>query len=113
LSFPTAIRGDRNYWLPEVQAFLRSKGILLQAPFRLAHSPKAAAYQSTVLGRARYLIDTVFGQLTDRCQIKRVWARDLWHLRNRVLRVVLMHTLCFRLNQQEQAPYLQFDRLVA
>jgi hypothetical protein len=90
-----------------------SLGILLQAPFRLAHSPKTAAYQSAVLGRARYRIDTVFGQLTDRCQIKRVWARDLWHLRNRLLRLVLMHTLCFRLNQQEQAPYLPFDRLVA
>ncbi|HEY7419885.1 MAG TPA: IS982 family transposase [Ktedonobacteraceae bacterium] len=107
------VLGDRNYWLPDVQAFLRSKGILLQAPFRLAHSPHTAAYQSAVLGRARYRIDTVFGQLTDRCQIKRVWARDLWHLRNRLLRVVLMHTLCFRLNQHDQAPYLQFDRLVA
>jgi hypothetical protein len=45
--------------------------------------------------------------------MKRVWARDLWHLRNRLLRFVLMHTLCFRLNQQEQAPYLQLDSLVA
>jgi hypothetical protein len=34
-------------------------------------------------------------------------------LRNRLLRAILMHTLCFWLNQQEQAPYLQFDRLVA
>ena len=107
------VLGDRNYWLPDLQAFLRTKGIVLQAPFRQAHSPKAAAYQSPVLGRVRYLIDTVFGQLTDRCQMKRVWARDLWHLRNRLLRFILMHTLCFRLNQQEQAPYLQFDRLVA
>jgi hypothetical protein len=107
------VLGDRNYWLPDLQVFLRTKGILLQAPFRKAHSPKAAAYQSPVLGRVRYLIDTVFGQLTDRCQIKRVWARDLWHLRNRLLRCILMHTICFFLNQQEQAPSLQFDRLVA
>lgn len=107
------VLGDRNYWLPDLQAFLRNKGILLQAPFRKASSPQAAAYQSSVLGRARYLIDTVFGQLTDRCRIKRVWARDLWHLRNRLLRSILMHTICFFLNQQEQAPLLQFDRLVA
>ncbi|GHO90760.1 transposase [Reticulibacter mediterranei] len=107
------VLGDRNYWLPDVQAFLRTKGIVLQAPFRLAHSPKAAAYQSPVLGRVRYLIDTVFGQLTDRCQMKRVWARDLWHLRNRLLRCILMRTICFFLNQQEAAPYLQFDRLIA
>jgi len=97
---------------PIGHAFLRTKGIVLQAPFRLAHSPKAAAYQSPVLGRVRSLIDTVFGQLTDRCLMKRVWARDLWHLRNRVLRCILMHTVCFFFNQQDQAPYLQFDRLV-
>jgi Transposase DDE domain len=107
------VLGDRNDWLPDLQAFLRTKGILLQAPFRKAHSPKAAAYQSPVLGRVRYLIDTVFGQLTDRCQMKRVWARDLWHLRNRLLRSILMQTVCFFLNQQDGAPYLQFDRLVA
>ena len=107
------VLGDRNYWLPDVQAFLRTKGIVLQAPFRKAHSPQAAAYQSPVLGRVRYLIDTVFGQLTDRCQMKRVWTRDLWHLRNRLLRFLLMHTVCFFFNQQEQAPYLQFARLVA
>lgn len=107
------VLGDRNYWLPDVQAFLRTEGIVLHAPFRKAHSPKAAAYQSPVLGRVRYLIDTVFGQLTDRCQMKRVWARDLWHLRNRLLRYILMHTICFFFNQQDEAPLLQFDRLVA
>jgi hypothetical protein len=106
------VLGDRNSWLPDLQTLLQSRGILLQAPFRKAHSPKAAAYQSPVLGRVRYLIDTVFGQLTERCQMKRVWARDLWHLRNRLLRYFLMHTLCFLFNQQDAAPSLQFDRLV-
>lgn len=107
------VLGDRNYWVPDVQADLCKQGIVLQAPFHQAHSSKAAAYESPVLGRVRYLIDTVFGQLTDRCALKRVWARDVWHLRNRLLRAILMHTLCFWLNQQEQAPLLQFDRLVA
>nr|WP_126554433.1 hypothetical protein [Dictyobacter kobayashii] len=105
--------GDRNYWLPDLQAFLRSKGILLQAPFRKAHSPKAVPYQSLVLGRVRYCIDTVFGQLTDRCKIKQVWARDLWHLRNRLSRCILMHSMCFLLNQQQEVPPLHFDQLAA
>jgi hypothetical protein len=107
------VLGDRNDWLPELQAFLRTKGRALQAPFRKAHAPQAAAYQSPVLGRVRSLIDTVCGQLTDRCRMKRVWARDIWHLRNRVLRCILMHTVCLFFNQQEAAPSLQFDRLVA
>jgi Transposase DDE domain len=105
--------GDRAYWVPDIQASLRKDGIVLQAPYRTAHAPQAAAYQSAVLGQVRYRIDTVFGQLTDRCQLKRVWARDLWHLRNRLLRAILMHTLCVWLNQQLEAPCLQLDHLVA
>ncbi len=58
----------------------------------------------------RYLIDTVFGQLTDRCQLKRVWARDVWHLRNRILRLVLMHTLCVWFNQHNEVPRLAVSR---
>ena len=107
------VLGDRAYWVPDIQASLRKAGIVLQAPFRHAHAPQAAAYQSAVLGQVRYRIDTVFGQLTDRCQFKRVWARDLWHLRNRLLRAILMHTLCVWLNQQQEAPCLQLDQLVA
>lgn len=105
--------GDRAYWVPDIQASLRKDGIVLQAPYRTAHASQAAAYQSAVLGQVRYRIDTVFGQLTDRCQLKRVWARDLWHLRNRILRAILMHTLCVWLNQQQEAPCLQLDQLVA
>jgi len=107
------VLGDRNYWMPVYQQELRHQGIVLLAPYRYASSPKSRATESRVLGQARYLIDTVFGQLADRCGIKRVWARDLWHLRNRILRAILMHTLCFCFNQQEEAPCLQFDRLVA
>lgn len=106
------VLGDRAYWVPNIQEELRRKGIVLQAPYRTAHAPQAAAYQSSVLGQVRYRIDTVFGQLADRCQVKRVWARDMWHLRNRLLRAFLMHTWCVWLNQQRQAPCLQLDPLV-
>lgn len=107
------VLGDRAYWVPDIQASLRKDGIVLQAPYRTARAPQAAAYQSAVLGQVRYRIDTVFGQLTDRCHLKRLWARDLWHLRNRLLRAILMHTLCVWLNQQPEAPCLQLDQLVA
>jgi Transposase DDE domain len=104
--------GDRTYWLPTRHSALRKVGIVLQAPFRKASAQPAHSW-SPVLGRVRYRIDTVFGQLTDRCRAKRVWARDLWHVRNRLLRMVLMHTLCVLFNLQDQAPPLQLDRLVA
>ena len=104
--------GDRNYWLPTLQAALRKVGVFLLAPFRKSSSQPAHSW-SPVLGRVRYRIDTVFGQLTDRCGAKLVWAGDLWHLRNPLLRMVLMHTICVLFNVQDQAPPLQLDRLVA
>ncbi len=104
--------GDRNYWLPTLKALLRRRGICLLTPFRSAkHAPPHS--WSAVLGRVRYWIDTVFGQLVERCQAKRVWARDLWHQRNRLLRMVLMHTLAVLFNLHDQAPPLQLERLVA
>jgi hypothetical protein len=104
--------GDRNYWLPTLQAALRQVGVVLLAPFRKT-SAQAAHSWSPVLGRVRYRIGTVLGHLTDRCRAKRVWARDLWHLCNRLLRMVLLHTVCVLFNLQDQAPPLQLDRLVA
>jgi hypothetical protein len=104
--------GDRNYWLPKLKETLSRLGVCLLAPYRSAkHQPKGS--WSPVLGRVRYRIDTIFGQLTDRCGLKRVWARDLWHLRNRLLRMVLMHTMSVLFNLEHELPPLQLAGLVA
>jgi hypothetical protein len=104
--------GDRNYWLPRLKATLRQMDVTLLTPFQKAkHAPPGS--WSPVLGRVRYRIDTVFGQLVDRCQAKRVWARDRWHLCNRLLRMVLMHTLAVLFNLELGQPPLQLARLVA
>lgn len=66
-----------------------------------------------MLGLVRYRIDTVFGQLINRGLLKRVRARNLWHLHNRLLRVILMHTWCVWLNQQQETPCLQLNQFVA
>ncbi len=54
----------------------------------------------------------MFGQLTDRFHIKRVWARDLWHLTGRIYRKVLAHTLAFLIGKERDNPALQFARLL-
>lgn len=66
-----------------------------------------------MLSRVRYRIDTVFGQLVDRCAVKRVWARDLWHLCSRLLRKVLLHTAAVLFNVGLGNPPLQLARVVA
>jgi hypothetical protein len=104
--------GDRNYWSPALTAELRRVGLWLLAPYRWASRDPAPA-TSVFLSRVRYRIDTVFSQLAERCHIKRVWARDAWHLWNRLLRLVLMHTLAVLFNLELDQPPLQLARLVA
>jgi hypothetical protein len=67
--------------------------------------------KSKLLSHWRYRIETVNSQLCQRFGLKQLWARDVWHLLNRLLRIVLCHTLCFRLNIQWGNPPLQLAQL--
>jgi hypothetical protein len=104
--------GDRNYWSPDMkQELARSMGVALLAPYRTKkHDP--APQRSVFLSRLRYRIDTVFSQLTGRYSVKRVWAKDLWHLAGRLLRKVLSHTVAFLLNHRAGNRPLQLARLL-
>ena len=66
-------------------------GVALLAPYRTKTRDRAPQ-RSALLSRLRYRIDTVFSQLSGRYSLKRVWAKDLWHLAGRLLRKVLSHT---------------------
>jgi hypothetical protein len=68
--------------------------------------------RSDHLSRLRYRIDTVFSQLMERYCIKRVWARDLWHLAGRLLRKILSHTVAFLLNHRAGKRPLQLSQLL-
>src|SRR5215204_5482188 len=104
--------GDRNYHSPKTkEELVRSMGIELLAPYsskKRDPTPK----RSALLSRFRYRIDAVFSQLTGRYSVKRVWARDLWHLTNRLLRKVLSHTVAFLLNHRSGNPPLQLAKLL-
>lgn len=104
--------GDRNYWSPVATAEWQRRGVALLAPYRSAKRDRHPRW-SARLSRMRYRIDTVFGQLVDRCAVKRVWARDLWHLSSRLLRKVLMHTLAVLLNVDLGNPPLRLAQVVA
>jgi hypothetical protein len=104
--------GDRNYWSPVTTAEWQRHGVELLAPYRSAKRDPHPRW-SARLSRVRYRIDTVFGQLVDRCAVKRVWARDQWHLCSRLLRKVLMHTLAVLLNVDRGHPPLQLAQVVA
>jgi hypothetical protein len=104
--------GDRNYYGPELQGRLAAGGVTLLAPYyRKGRDPDPAG--SANLSAIRYQVETVNGQLAERYNVKRTWARDLWHLCHRVIRKVLSHTLAILLNVREGHQPLQFDALAA
>jgi len=103
---------DRNYWSPPLFAMFKEQGLELIAPFRKKSTDPAPA-RSHFIARHRQLIETVFSQLTCRFSIKRIWARDEWHLANRVIRKVLAHTIGAWLNSGLGYAPLQLANLLA
>lgn len=87
--------GDRNYG--SLVTAVTSLG-------RRAHSVELLA---------PYRIDTVFGQLADRCAVKRVWAHDLWHPGSYLLHTALMHAMAILLNVDHANRPPPLVRLVA
>jgi hypothetical protein len=101
--------GDRNYWSPAVSERLAQQGLQLLAPYRSAKREQKRWPLFLVQKRRR--IETVIGQLVERFQAKRVWARDRWHFYSRWLRKVMAHTLFVQLCQQHELLPLRFAEL--
>jgi Transposase DDE domain len=90
---------------------LAATGLSLVAPFRnRSRDPDPAS--SRRLTRLRWRIETVAGQFVDRYHLKRVRARDTWHVTARIYRKVLRHTLGVLLAPDRQRP-LALARLTA
>jgi hypothetical protein len=104
--------GDRNYWSPELQAELQARGCVLLSPFKHRSRDKDPK-RSKALNKPRRRVETTIGQLTERFHCKRTWARDLWHLRNRLIRKILSHTVAVLLNVRMGNPPLQLEHLLA
>jgi Transposase DDE domain len=107
---PVWALADRNHGSPRLAEELHARGVALLA------SPRGRArtqqrQPAWVVGRRRR-IETVIGQLTERYHLKRVWARDAWHLWSRWLRKLLSHTIAVWLSQQQGLPLLRFAHLV-
>ena len=105
------IVGDRNYHSPMTRQELAGMGVDLLAPYS-SKKRDPAPKKSVFLSQFRYRIDTIFSQLTERYCIKRVWARDLWHLTSRLLRKILSHTVAFLLNHLAGNQPLQLAKLL-
>lgn len=103
--------GDRAYWKPELSEWLRGRGVEMLVPFRKA-TRDPDPERSRGISSIRYRIETVFSQLCERFSMKRVWARDLWHLSSRLLRKVLAHTTVVVLNRAQGNEPLRLAELL-
>jgi len=106
--------GDRNYRSPLLMEELAEQGGVsrLAPPRSRKKDPDPA--RSRRLGRVRWKVESVNGQLADRYRAKRVWARDLWHLMHRVVGKILSHAVAVWLNVSAGRQPLRFhDLLVA
>jgi hypothetical protein len=86
---------DKGLIRPELTELLASQDLNLQTPLRKNMKdprPKSVVYQ---MMNVRRLIETVFGQLTDRFNIQSIRAKDIWHLTAKIGRKLLAHTVAF------------------
>lgn len=104
------VLGDSNYWSPTLQTTGQQQGLFWLTPFKKSQPEKHP--WPHWLSRKRYLIDTVFSQLTERFHAKRVWARDAWHFFARWLRKILSHTVALFFCQRLGLPALHFADLL-
>jgi IS5 family transposase len=65
----------------------------------------------TLSGKRR-LVETVAGQLGQRFGVKSTFARDLWHLMNRIIRKILSHTISVLMNLKMNNESLKLRLLV-
>jgi hypothetical protein len=104
--------GDRGYGGAKLREAMAAGGVVLLAPPRRKRDDKQGdRAMAARLASVRYRIESVNGQLAERYEMKRTWARDLWHLCHRVARKILSHTVMICLTFRHGFAPLSFDRL--
>ncbi|MCT8353169.1 hypothetical protein LGZ98_15285 [Photorhabdus kayaii] len=72
---------------------MKKEGIEMITPVRANMDDPIPRETRKRINAKRRLIETVIGQLAGQLTIEKCWARDLWHVSNRIARKVLSHTL--------------------
>ena len=84
-----AALGGSNYHSPRLTERLLGEGVRLLAPYKAKKKEKGPWPRFLVQKRRR--AETVIGQVVERYNARRVWARDCWHLCSRWLHKVQPH----------------------
>lgn len=107
------VLGDKGYLmkLDKVNEF-KSLGIDFHTPVRSNMRDDRCSKFVKWMNKTRRFVETVIGQLSERFNIEKIWARDTWHLTNRINRKLLAHTICQFIARKQGISGLQFDKLI-
>jgi hypothetical protein len=94
------------------EVLARKRNVALITPVRKNMNTNPPFTLRQIGRRWRKLIETVGSHLTERYQIAKTRARDLWHYQHRLIRKVLSHTVCVFINLQSGRSPLDLDDLV-
>ncbi len=107
--------GDKGYRSKRLQQKLwDGRKMYFQTSIRRIDRKDSPLPKQTIhkLAGIRRLIETVNGQLAERYGIKTTFARDLWHLMNRIIRKILSHTIGVCINIMRNVEPLKLRLLV-
>jgi hypothetical protein len=105
---------DRAYLSqPVKEQLLVKQGLELSVPTKYGQPSLLSSEQLGKRKRLRRSIETVGSQLAHDLHIKKIWARDLWHLANRICRKILAHTFAVMFCLRERLNPLSLKKLVS
>jgi hypothetical protein len=105
--------GDKGYIRPSLQEELATQELYLQTSLRENMKDDRPKWFVKWMVSTRRLIETVIGQLTDRFNIEKIRARDIWHQASRFWRKLLAHTVCVKIGLDCGNQPLQFENLLS
>jgi DDE family transposase len=104
--------GDKGLIRPELSEELAQREIKLEHPLRDNMQEVRTEEYLKEMKNKRRLIETVIAQLTERFNIEKMRARNIWRASLRLTRKILAHTIGMLINQLIDRPLLQFESLV-
>ena len=105
---------DRGYFSqPLHERLLERQGLELSVPTKYGEPMPLTPDQLGKRKRLRRSIETVGSQLAHDLHVKKIWARDVWHLTNRICRKMLAHTFSVMLCLREKLGPLSLKKLVS
>ena len=105
--------GDKGYICSEIRKEeLKKERINIHTPLRGNMKDDRPKEFVKMINNKRRLVETVIGQLSERFNIEKVRARDMWHLTVRIGRKLLAHTVNCFINHTLGNSILQLEKIV-